>query len=118
MQLVVSTKDGGTEEDNTNKKSEVMNSGTGYNTANKFNEDNQVAENTKKTDSSLKGGSAHISVQGDQISVQKDQISNSLPAKSRQDGSEDLIENQEQVEVVQPVVTIISKPPDDAVQAT
>ena len=74
VQLVVSTKDGSTREDNSNKKSEVMNSGTGYNTANKFNEDDQVAEKTEKTDSTLKGGSsAHISVQGDQISVQKDQ---------------------------------------------
>lgn len=119
VQLVVSTKDGSTREDNSNKKSEVMNSGTGYNTANKFNEDDQVAEKTEKTDSTLKGGSsAHISVQGDQISVQKDQISNSLPANSRQDGSENLIENQEQVEVAQPVVTITSKPPDNAVQAT
>ena len=119
MQLVVYTKDGSTQEDNSHKKSEVMNSGTGYNTANKFNEDNQVVEKTEKTDSSLEGGSAVISVQGDQISVQKDQISNSLPAKSRQDGSENLTENQEQVEVAQPVVTIISKPPpDDAVQAT
>ena len=119
VQLEVSTKDGSTKEDNSHKKSEVMNSGTGYNTANKFNEDNQVAEKTEKTDSSLEGGSAVISVQGDQISVQKDQISNSLPAKSRQDGSENLTENQEEVEVAQPVVTIISKPPpDDAVQAT
>lgn len=123
MQLEVSTKDSGTKEEvskhatNSYNDSEVMNSGTGYNNANKFNEDNQVAEKTEKTDSSLKGGSADISVQGDQISVQKD-LSNSLPAKSRQDGSENLIENQEQVEVAQPVVTIISKPPDDAVQTT
>ena len=123
MQLELSTKDGGTKEEvskhstNSYNDSEVINSGTGYNNANKFNEDNQVAEKTEKTDSSLKGGSAVISVQGDQISVQKD-LSNSLPAKSRQDGSENLIENQEQVEVAQPVVTIISKPPDDAVQTT
>lgn len=123
MQLEVSTKDGGTKEEvskhstNSDNDSEVMNSGTGYNNANKFNEDNQVAEKTEKTDSSLKGGSADIIVQGDQISVKKD-LSNSLPAKSRQDGSENLIENQEQVEVAQPVVTIISKPPDDAVQTT
>ena len=124
VQLEITTKDGDTKEEvskhstKSNKESEVMNSSTGHNTANKFSEDNQVAEKVEKTDSRLEGGSADISVLGDQISVQKDQISSSLPGKRGQDDSEDISENQEQVEVAQPVVTIISKPPDDAVQET